>query len=119
MVISRFDFVKLGSMTFKAPDEVKYPCIPLAYKAGRKGGTMPCVLNAANEKANELFREGKIDFFGIPAVIEKTMDAHEKDWVATPTLDDILAMDAWARERTAAEALELSGARAGDPLGGW
>merc|ERR1719174_2412078 len=104
----KFDFVKLGSMTFKAPDEVKYPCIPLAYAAGRRGGTMTCVLNAANERANELFREGKIDFFGIPAVIEKTMDAHEKDFSRDPTLDEIIAVDAWAREQVKTEAERLA-----------
>ena len=64
----KFDFVQLGSMTFKAPDEKKYPCIPLAYAAGRQGGTMTCALNAANEMANELFRGGQFDFFGIPKV---------------------------------------------------
>ena len=55
-------------MSFKAPDEVKYPCIPLAYAAGRQGGSMTCALNAANEMANELFRAGSFDFFGIPKV---------------------------------------------------
>ena len=104
----KFDLVQLGSMTFKAPDEEKYPCIPLAYKAGRKGGTMTCCLNAANEMANELFREGKFDFFGIPKVIEQTMEAHEKDWTANPTLDDILKTDAWAREQVKIEAERLA-----------
>ena len=104
----KFDLVKLGSMTFKAPDEVKYPCIPLAYAAGRRGGTMTGCLNAANEMANELFRQGKFDFFGIPKVIEQTMDAHQADYVEDPTLDDILTIDAWAREQVRREAGKLA-----------
>jgi 1-deoxy-D-xylulose-5-phosphate reductoisomerase len=104
----KFDLVKLGSMSFKAPDVVKYPCIPLAYEAGRQGGTMTCALNAANEMANELFRQGKFDFFGIPKVIEQTMAAHQKDFTATPTLDDIIRTDAWAREQVKIEAERLA-----------
>ena len=104
----KFDFVKLGSMTFKAPDEVKYPCIPLAYAAGRRGGTMTGCLNAANEMANELFRQGKFDFFGIPKVIEQVMEAHEKDFVQNPTLEDIIAVDAWAREQVKIEAEKVA-----------
>lgn len=93
----KFDLVELSSMTFKAPDYAKYPCIPLAYAAGRKGGTMTCALNAANERANELFRAGAFDFFGIPRVIESTMEAHKEEWKAEPTLEDIIAVDTWAR----------------------
>ena len=106
----KFDLVKLGSMSFKAPDVVKYPCIPLAYEAGRQAGTMTCALNAANEKANELFRAGQFDFFGIPRVIEKTMEAHQADFTATPTLDEIVATDAWAREQVEREAARLANA---------
>ena len=103
----KFDLVQLGSMSFKAPDTTKYPCIPLAYAAGRKGGTMTCALNAANEKANELFRAGSFDFFGIPKVIEKVMAAHEKDWMQNPSLEDIVAVDAWARQQVVEEADKL------------
>jgi len=106
----KFDFVKLGSMSFKAPDTDKYPCIPLAYAAGRKGGSMTCALNAANEKANELFRAGQFDFFSIPNVIEATMAKHERDWTKDPTLDDILATDEWARRCVVEEAARLASA---------
>ena len=94
------DLIKLGSMTFKGPDNVKYPCIELAYSAGRQGGTMTGVLNAANEMANELFREGKasIGFMDIPRVIEATMEAHKDDFKAEPSLQDILDVDEWARK---------------------
>jgi 1-deoxy-D-xylulose-5-phosphate reductoisomerase len=60
---------------------------------------MTCALNAANEKANELFRGGYFDYFGIPNVIEATMKAHEADFKANPTLEDIIATDEWARRR--------------------
>ena len=55
----------------------RFPCLALAYRALRAGGTLPVVLNAANEMAVEAFLEGKLGFTAIPRVIEKTMDAHE------------------------------------------
>mmetsp|Transcript_13035 Transcript_13035/g.41299 ORF Transcript_13035/g.41299 Transcript_13035/m.41299 type:complete len:480 (-) Transcript_13035:254-1693(-) len=94
----RFDFVKLGSMTFKAPDNDKYPCIGLAYAAGRVGGTMTGCLNAANEMANELFRGAALEYFDIPRVIEHAMDAHKADFIQHPSLDDIINVDRWARD---------------------
>lgn len=104
----KFDLVKLGSMSFKAPDEIKYPCIPLAYAASRQAGSMTCALNAANEQANELFRQGSFDFFGIPKVIESVMAAHQKDFTAEPTLEQIIATDLWAREQVTIEAAKLA-----------
>ena len=94
---SRFDLVKLGSMTFKAPDNDKYPCIGLAYAAGRAGGTMTAALNAANEMANEMFRQGNLDYLDIPKVIAQSMDDHREDFLQNPTLDDIIHVDQWAR----------------------
>ena len=94
----------------QAPDYEKYPCIPLAYEAGRRAGSMTCALNAANEKANELFRAGSFDFFGIPKVIEATMAAHEKDFKTDPTLEDIIATDEWARAHVEKEAARLASA---------
>jgi len=64
------DLAKIGTLTFKAPDHDKYPCIPLAYAAGRAGGSMTACLNAANERANELFRAEKLGYLGIPKSIE-------------------------------------------------
>ena len=104
----KFDLVQLGSMSFKAPDVVKYPCIPLAYEAGKQAGTMTCALNAANEKANELFRQGQFDFFGIPKVIEQTMEAHQKDFTENPSLEDIIETDAWARDQVVKESERLA-----------
>jgi 1-deoxy-D-xylulose-5-phosphate reductoisomerase len=94
----KFDLVKAGDLTFRAPDRVKYPCIDLAYAAGRAGGSMPAVLNAANEQAVALFLAEKIHFLDIPKVIEKVCDKHRADNNLTPSLDDILAADVWARQ---------------------
>jgi 1-deoxy-D-xylulose-5-phosphate reductoisomerase len=94
----KFDLVKAGDLTFRAPDRVKYPCIELAYAAGRAGGSMPAVLNAANEQAVALFLAEKIQFLDIPKVIEKVCDKHRTDNNLTPSLDDILAADVWARK---------------------
>ncbi len=91
------DLVKSGDLTFRDPDHDKYPCMDLAYAAGRAGGTMTAVLNAANEQAVALFLEEKIHYLDIPKVIEKVCDRHQKDLNTDPTLEDILAVDQWAR----------------------
>jgi 1-deoxy-D-xylulose-5-phosphate reductoisomerase len=94
----RLDLVKAGSLTFKEPDHEKYPCMKLAYAAGRAGGSMPAVLNAANEQAVALFLEEKIRFLDIPRCIESICDRHQRDNRSNPSLDDILAADKWARQ---------------------
>ena len=94
------DLVKAGDLTFRAPDHAKYPCMDLAYAAGRAGGTMTAVLNAANEQAVALFLAEKIRFLDIPKVIEKVCDRHRNDLIAQPNLEDILTVDRWAREAT-------------------
>jgi 1-deoxy-D-xylulose-5-phosphate reductoisomerase len=94
----RLDLVKAGSLTFKAPDDQKYPCMSLAYAAGRAGGSMPAVLNAANEQAVALFLEEKIEFLDIPRVIELTCDRHRIDNRQNPTLEDIIEADRWSRQ---------------------
>ena len=91
------DLVKAGTLTFREPDHDKYPCMDLAYAAGRAGGTMTAVLNAANEKAVELFLDEKISYLEIAKVIERVCDRHRNDLVAQPVLEDILTVDQWAR----------------------
>ncbi len=103
----RLDLVKAGSLTFKAPDDQKYPCMSLAYSAGRAGGSMPAVLNAANEQAVALFLEEKIAFLDIPRVIELTCDRHRIDNRQDPTLEDIIAADRWARQEVIAASKKL------------
>lgn len=106
------DLAELSQLTFKAPDHDKYPCIGLAYEAGRTGGTMTAVLNAANEAANEMFREDVgLGFLDIPKLIEGAMEAHKEDLkVKDVTLDDILNCDTWAREHvvTASKTMKTS-----------
>lgn len=94
------DLAEVSQMTFMKPDHDKYPCIALAYEAGRAGGTMTAVLNAANEAANEMFREDVgLGFLDIPKLIESAMEAHKDDLKTKDvTLEDILACDAWARQ---------------------
>jgi len=98
------DLVKAGTLTFRAPDHAKYPCMDIAYAAGRAGGTMTAVLNAANEQAVALFLEEKISYLDIPKVIERVCDRHQTDLIAQPELEDILRVDQWAR----AEVLAVS-----------
>ena len=92
------DLVKSGDLTFRKPDHAKYPCMRLAYAAGRAGGCLPAVLNAANEQAVALFLDEKIKFLDIPRVIESTCDRFTPRNIAQPTLEDILESDRWARE---------------------
>jgi 1-deoxy-D-xylulose-5-phosphate reductoisomerase len=72
--IATLDLPALGALTFEAVDEETFPCLRLAGEAGRAGGTAPCVLNAANEVAVHAFMGGRLDFLGIPRVIEATLD---------------------------------------------
>ncbi|MCT0200215.1 1-deoxy-D-xylulose-5-phosphate reductoisomerase [Synechococcus sp. CS-1325] len=94
----RLDLTEVGSLSFRAPDRAKYPCMQLAYAAGRAGGTMPAVLNAANEQAVALFLNERIPFLAIPELIERVCDRHRGDLRADPGLDDVLAVDGWARQ---------------------
>lgn len=94
----RLDLVKAGSLTFREPDHAKYPCMQLAYAAGRAGGCMPAVLNAANEQAVALFLEEKIRFLDIPKLIEAVCDRASAKNLLEPTLEDIVAFDQWARQ---------------------
>ncbi|KAL2623057.1 hypothetical protein R1flu_003262 [Riccia fluitans] len=93
----RLDFVKMGSLTFKAPDRAKYPAMDISYAAGRAGGTMTGVLSAANEKAVELFLDERIGYLDIIKVVESTCDKHRQELVSYPSLEEILHFDQWAR----------------------
>ncbi|MEH1797610.1 MAG: 1-deoxy-D-xylulose-5-phosphate reductoisomerase [Nostoc sp.] len=92
------DLVKAGGLTFNAPDYQKYPCMQLAYAAGRAGGSMPAVLNAANEQAVALFLEEKIQFLDIPRLIERVCDRYHLHNHSDPSLNDIITADQWARQ---------------------
>lgn len=96
--LEQFDLVKAGDLTFREPDHQKYPCMELAYQAGREGGSMTAVLNAANEQAVALFLDEQVPFLDIPRLIETVCDRHRSQNKANPTLEDILAADDWARQ---------------------
>lgn len=89
------DFFKLKSLNFAAPDMKKFPCLGLAYTAAQDAGTMPCVLNAANEICVDCFLRGKLKFLGIPQVVEKVLTRHKN--FLHPDLPQILEADNWAR----------------------
>lgn len=91
----RADLFEIGHLTFEQPDPAKFPNLGLAYEATRRGGNIPCVLNAANEVVNLAFREGRCRFFQMSEIIEQTMA--KADFIARPTYDDYVATDAAAR----------------------
>jgi 1-deoxy-D-xylulose-5-phosphate reductoisomerase len=93
------NLAKLGSLTFEEPDPDRFPSLGLARRAGEIGGTMPAVLNAANEVAVDAFVNRRITFTQISETVGRTLEAHQA--VSHPTLDQILAADAWARQQAA------------------
>jgi 1-deoxy-D-xylulose-5-phosphate reductoisomerase len=93
------DFPKIGVLTFEEPDLDRFPSLNLARAAGTVGGTMPAVLNAANEVAVDAFCAGRINFPGITRTVSDTMQAHSL--TEHPSLDQILEADQWAREKAA------------------
>jgi 1-deoxy-D-xylulose-5-phosphate reductoisomerase len=94
--LPRLDLVKAARLEFLLPDRKRFPCLDLAYRALRESGTLPVVLNAANEVAVAAFLGGKIGFLAIPELIERAMDAHRPDPVTT--LAQVRAVDRWAHE---------------------
>lgn len=94
---SRLELTKIGQLTFKKPNFNKFPCIKLAYQALEIGGTMPAVLNGANEIAVNAFLDSQISFSAIPLIIQNTMKEHKPKY--NPNISDILDADYWARER--------------------
>ena len=90
------DFNQVRELTFEDPDRVAFPCLQLAYDALDSGGTMACVLNAANEIAVARFLNQEIHFLDIPRINSMVMEKHQL--ITNPCLDEILAVDAWARE---------------------
>jgi 1-deoxy-D-xylulose-5-phosphate reductoisomerase len=93
------NFPKIGTLTFEEPDTERFPSIELARRAGEVGGTLPAVLNAANEIAVEQFVNRKINFPQITEMVRRVMDAHKT--VSHPSLEKILEADAWARRAAA------------------
>ncbi len=93
--LESLDFTKMNQLNFQTPDTQTFPCLDLAYKALRAGGTMPTVLNAANEVLVYQYLKGVIGFYDIPDRIEKLMREHEN--IQMPTIEDILKVDSETR----------------------
>lgn len=99
--LPKIDWSLIDKLDFRQPDMEKFPCLGLAIEAGKKGGTYPAVLCAADEVAVEMFLDNRIKFTDIPALIQKVLDKHHL--ITHPTIEEITAADAWARK----EAQEL------------
>jgi len=99
--VKRLDLAKIKELTFELPDTKKFPCLKLAYIAGKTGGTMPAALNAANDVCVELFLNKKISFYQIPDIIERVMSKHSL--ITNPSTDDLFNTVTWAKK----EALSL------------
>jgi 1-deoxy-D-xylulose-5-phosphate reductoisomerase len=95
--VAGIDLIQIAKLSFEDPDCERFPCLNLAQSAVRSGGTMPAVLNAANEIAVAAFLARRLNFAGIAGVIESVLQQHEAGPVTS--LSDALAADAWARER--------------------
>ena len=95
--LPRLDLTALEALHFRHPDERRFPALRLAREAAERGGTYPAVLNAANEVAVEKFLARQIPFSGIWTMVEATLAAHTS--VREPSIEDIMAADAWARSR--------------------
>lgn len=91
----RLDWTRYGRLTFENPDMETFRCLKLAYSALKAGGTMPAVMNGANEAAVALFLERKIGFMDIPEIIESAMKNHKT--IASPTMEDIIQADLSAK----------------------
>lgn len=91
---------EMEPLEFRPPDKERFPCLGLAYRALREGGTMPMVLSAANEVTVASFLAGEIQFLTIPSVIEETMQQHQKSPLSS--IEQALEVNQWAMERTKA-----------------
>jgi len=96
--VAPLDFTQLGSLEFAAPDTDTFRCLALARAAGERGGTLPCVMNAANEVAVAAFLAGEGTYLGIAECVEAVMEAHEAAGVQrVESLEQLEELDAWAR----------------------
>jgi 1-deoxy-D-xylulose-5-phosphate reductoisomerase len=95
--LAPLDLPTLGALEFHAPDLERFPCLRLAYAALEHGGAWPIALNAANEVAVQAFLDHRIGFCDIPRVIEETLEAADRSRKAPSSLEDVRAVDDWAR----------------------
>lgn len=101
--LPRFNFADYPNLTFEKPDMETFPCLGIAYEASRKGGNLPCVMNAANEIAVQWFLEEKIHYTEIPAIIEKTLA--KADYCVPQSVDEYLDIDIQTKQRICKDAI--------------
>jgi len=111
--LPRLDLTRIGMLRFERPDVERFPSLTLAYRALRTGGTMPAVMNAANEEAVNAFLQGRLKLTEIARIVARVMERHAAR--AASSLDEILAADAWARRR-ATEEIGALGCNASAPV---
>jgi 1-deoxy-D-xylulose-5-phosphate reductoisomerase len=99
------DLAGLKELSFSAPDTDRFPCVKYAVEAGKTGGTMPCVLNAANEIAVKAFLAGRIGFMDIPELVRRKLDDHIP--IMNPRIEEIIALDERIKKETARD-LEMN-----------
>jgi 1-deoxy-D-xylulose-5-phosphate reductoisomerase len=92
----RLDLARLGSLHFEEPDAQRFPALALGFEVVRRGGTLGAALAGADETAVEAFLEERIRFTDIVPLVRRVMESHRV--VDSPSLDDILTADAWARK---------------------
>jgi len=95
--LPRLDWEGIKELTFESPDLDSFPCLKLAIEAGKKGGTYPAALCAADEVAVELFLSGRIKFTDIARLVRQALEEHQS--ISHPTVEEIMAADNWAREK--------------------
>ncbi len=94
--VAPLDLTRIGTLHFGEPDVLRFPCLQLAMECGRRGGTYPAVMAAADEVAVARFLARDAGFLDIPAIIEGVLEKHAS--MADPDLEAVMAADAWARE---------------------
>jgi 1-deoxy-D-xylulose-5-phosphate reductoisomerase len=104
---ARLDLARMRTLEFLPVDPRRFPAVELAYAAGRAGGSMPAVLNAANEVAVERFLQGELPFTSIVDVVRRVLDRHAGSVAAIRSLDDALHWDAWARNEARGTGVEV------------
>lgn len=98
--LPRLKLEEIGLLSFSKPDPVRFRCLDLAFRAAETGGSMPAVLNAANEVAVGLFLERRLGFLQIPVLVEKVMEAHRPHPI--DSLETVMEADGWAKGRASA-----------------
>ncbi|MBW7452857.1 1-deoxy-D-xylulose-5-phosphate reductoisomerase [Paenibacillus sepulcri] len=93
----KLDLSLISQLNFEKPDMARFPCLSYAFEAGKQGGTMPAVLNAANEVVNFSFRRNEACFSDFEKILDEVLSSHHN--IQNPQLEDILHADAWAREK--------------------